>query len=385
MPLRILFISRAYPPVVGGIENQNFSLGKELHSQADTTIIANRFGKKMLPLFLPYALIYTLVSIRKYDAILLGDGVLSLVGWLIKVFFPKKPVLSIVHGLDITYPFFLYQILWVQKFLPRLDRLIAVGNETIETGIRHGIPRERFKFVPNGIDPNQHFHPEYTRKDLEGVIDTSVSGKQVLLTIGRLARRKGVAWFIRNVLPSLPKTTLYVIAGDGQDRDNIRAAIEETRLFTQVKTLGYITNHARDILMNTADIFIQPNISVPNDMEGFGLTPLEAASCGTPVIVSRLEGLRDAFSEGRNGMFAEPENASDWKQKIERLISDKSVRNALRESARQYIIQNFSWNTISAQYMDCIEETIARVTGEHDLKKAGRNATMKSDIRNKNS
>lgn len=368
MPLRILFISRAYPPVVGGIENQNYALSVWLKKHAAVTVVANRFGKKFLPLFLPYALFRTLACARRFDAILLGDGVLSAIGWAVKIFYPKKAALSIVHGLDITYPLFIYQALWVRVFLPKLDRLIAVGNETIDVGVRHGIAKEKFEFVPNGIDPAAHYNPNFTRKDLEGIVGKLASDTILLLTSGRLAKRKGVAWFIRNILPTLPKETLYIVAGDGADRENIRKAVEETRSFERVKLLGYVTNRARDILMNTCDIFIQPNIRVPGDMEGFGITPIEASSCGIPVIVSRIEGLRDAFADGKNGIFAEPENVEDWRRKVEHLIGNKEERKAFGERARHYTARHFDWATISACYAGIINDTVARTSGERDLK-----------------
>jgi len=72
--VKILFISRAYPPIVGGIENQNYELGKWLGRIADVKIIANTHGRKFLPLFAPYALLRAVLNISKYDVLLLGDG-----------------------------------------------------------------------------------------------------------------------------------------------------------------------------------------------------------------------------------------------------------------------------------------------------------------------
>lgn len=360
--MNILFISRAYPPVVGGIENHNQALVEWLRKQPDTkvTLIANKFGKKFLPFFFPYAMMRSLLLASQHDVVLLGDGVLSALGWKLKLFFRKKPVLSVVHGLDITYPFFLYQLLWVRVFLPKLDRLIAVGNETIRAGVEHGIPPSRFVFVPNGIDPNAHWNKSFTRTDLSGVIGESVDKKFFLLTSGRLARRKGVAWFIRNVLPHLPRQTRYIVAGDGSDKQNIVRAIEETHAYDQVKLLGYVSDRARNILMNTCDIFVQPNIRVPGDMEGFGISVLEAASCSIPVVVSNLEGLKDAVADGKNGFLAEPENPESWKQIIENLLNDEERRKDFGKNARQYTAEHFNWNTIAACYRGILQEEIEK-------------------------
>ena len=123
--MKILFISRAFPPITGGIENQNAALAEWLPKHATVRTLANPYGKKFLPFFLPYVTLRALVTARQYDVILFGDGVLSIVGFILKKFFPQKKIVSIVHGLDLTYPSPFYQKYWVQKFLPTLDGLIA--------------------------------------------------------------------------------------------------------------------------------------------------------------------------------------------------------------------------------------------------------------------
>ena len=69
--MKLLFISRAYPPVTGGIENQNYELSQWLPKIAEVKTIANTRGKLFLPLFIPYALIRALLLFRRYDAVLL--------------------------------------------------------------------------------------------------------------------------------------------------------------------------------------------------------------------------------------------------------------------------------------------------------------------------
>ena len=73
--------------------------------------------------------------------------------------------------------------------------------------------------------------------------------------------------------------------------------------------LGYVTDETRDILFNTCDVFVQPNIKVAGDMEGFGISVIEAASCEIPVIASNIEGLKDAIKDGQNGFLVESGNA----------------------------------------------------------------------------
>ena len=366
--MKILFISRAYPPIVGGIENQNYDLSVWLGKIASVKIIANKKGRKFLPFFAPYALFYALFNLGKFDAILLGDCILSFIPFFTKLF-SKKPVLSVAHGLDVNYNsaslgvwyekilVATYQGLWVKIFLPRVDHCIAVGNETVRVLKSVNIAEEKITFIPNGIDITK-FQNISIRADLEKFLGIDLNGKYVLMTSGRLAKRKGVAWFIRNVMPELPENIFYVINGDGPDKQNILDAIKETGLEKRVKPIGYKGNDVRDMLFHTCDIFIQPNIKIPGDLEGFGLSVIEAAYCGIPVIAARLEGLKDAIKDNQNGFSIETEDVSGYLKKINELLADDEYRKNFGQRARQYVLNNFAWDKIAKRYLEVIVNAV---------------------------
>lgn len=357
---RILFISRAYPPVVGGIENQNYELSVWLPKYAEVKTIANRHGKLFLPFFLPWASLQALFLMRKYDVLLLGDGVLGIVGWKVKLFY-CKPIICVLHGLDLTYRNWLYQNIWVKFFLPKLDKFICVGRETLRVAKEKGLPENKLAFIPNGVDTEKNLG-NWSRADLEKILDISLDNKKVLLTSGRLAKRKGVAWSIQNVLPKLPENILYVVAGEGLDRENIDKAIESTKTQTRVKMLGYVTDEVRSILWNTADLFIQPNIKVESDMEGFGISVIEAASCRLPVIASRLEGLQDAIIDGQNGFLVTPGEPQGFIDKITELLDNEAFRKDFGEKARAFTIEHYSWEIIAKKYLKEIDQTLKKDT-----------------------
>jgi phosphatidylinositol alpha-1,6-mannosyltransferase len=353
--MRILFISRAFPPIVGGIENQNYELSQWLPKHAEVQTLANHKGKHFLPFFLPYALMRALFLMPRYDVLLLGDGVLGIVGWAIKRCFPKKTVVSVVHGLDLTFTSGFYQRFWVRGFIPALDGLIAVGNETIRQGVLRGIPETKFAFIPNGVDTEKHFGP-HDRKELEDVLGLDLTDKRVLLTSGRLAKRKGVAWFVRNVMPQLPENILYIVAGDGADRENIELARSEASMIDRVRMLGYVSDDVRDTLLNTCDLFIQPNIAVEGDMEGFGISVIEAASCELPVVASALEGLKDAIKDGENGRLVETENVEQYVSVITGLLADDAKLADFRKQVRRYVMDHYSWEYVSRLYIETLEK-----------------------------
>ena len=353
--MKVLFISRAFPPVIGGIEQQNQSIAQALGVRCETGVIANRYGKKLLPLFLPYATIRALLVLHRYDIVLLGDGVLAIIGAIIKLF-SRKPVVCIVHGLDLTFASRIYQALWVGRLLPGLDRLIAVGNATISEGTGRGIPAGKFIFIPNGVELTASVE-RCQRQELEHRLAHPVPGR-LLLTLGRLVRRKGVAWFIENVLPGLDPDLTYVVAGNGPDRDNIAATVQRLQLQHRVVLTGAVSNRERELLYACADLFVQPNIPVADDMEGFGLVVLEAAERGLPVVAARIEGLQDAISEENNGFLLEPGNADAWQRQITDLLHDPARLQQAGTRARAYTQQNYAWELIAGRYQAILENEL---------------------------
>lgn len=355
--MKILFLSRAYPPITGGIENQNAALAKWLPRYAFVRTIANRHGKKALPLFLPLVTVRALLTAYRYDVILLGDGVLAIMGFFIKLLYPKKPVVAVVHGLDLTYTNSVYQTLWVRRFIPSLDALIAVSHETRAVAIAKNIPQTKITVIPNGIE-TETLRGTYARQDTEALLGESIAGKHVLLTTGRLAKRKGAAWFIREVLPQLPKTIIYVLAGAGPDEKNIRMAIQMSGMKTRVRMLGRVSDAQRNILLNTADLFIQPNIVVRDDIEGFGIAAIEAATCGRVVIAADVEGLRDAITDGKNGFLVASGNTQAWVDKIATLTADPEARASYGKNAHLFTHEQFHWRKIARIYYDTLKKII---------------------------
>ena len=180
------------------------------------------------------------------------------------------------------------------------------------------------------------------------------------MTSGRLAKRKGVAWFIANVMPKLNEDFIYVVIGAGPDKENVQQAIKDNNLEKRVMTLGYISDEERNVFWNTADLFIQPNIKVLGDMEGFGISVIEAGACRLPVLASSIEGLKDAIKDSKNGFLVESENAEAFVKKITELFADGTPRDLFGQNVRDYVIENYQWGKIAQQYLEEINKVIVK-------------------------
>ncbi len=365
--MKILFISRAFPPITGGIENQNAALAEWLPKHATVRTLANHGGKAALPWFLPLVLIQSLFLLRNYDAVLLGDGVLAPLGFVLKLFYPKKVVVSVLHGLDITFA-------TKKGFLPRfyaainipclkkLDLVITVSRETKETAEKAGVSPEKCIVINNGIDPKM-LSGNFTRGELAELLGKDIQDKSVIVRVGRYVEHKGNEWFIRNVMSLLPDNVILVTAGavvkkstpgDADIYPACQTAVSELGLEKRVKLLTNLPWDKIQLLYHTADIVVSPNIVVPGTMEGFGISVIEAALCGRPVIASNLQGLKDAIIQDENGLLVEPGNSLAWSGAISALLHNEHARHDLGTRAALYTEQHFHWNTISRQYVDAL-------------------------------
>ncbi|MFZ2154137.1 MAG: glycosyltransferase family 4 protein [Candidatus Moraniibacteriota bacterium] len=360
---RILFISRAYPPTLGGIENQNYGIATELSRLTEVKIIANTRGKKFLPLFLIKTAFTGIYSARKYDVILFGDGVLSPLGIFFKLIYPQKKVASIIHGLDLTFAYkksFLGKIykMLIIPAIGKMDKLIMVGNYTILEAVKLGISQEKCVFIPNGFDKDK-VCSNFNRKDLANFLDLDLTDKKVILRVGRFVRHKGLDWFIKEVMPLLPSNYILVGAGgrvakktvgDSDIFPDCEKNIQQQNLTERVKLFTNISQQHMNLLFNTVDLFISPNIKVPGSMEGFGINAIEGAACAKVVIAADLEGLKDAIIDGKNGFLVEPQNAQQYAQKIKNVLTDEDLMEKFGAQAQSFTFENFSWEAVGKRY-----------------------------------
>jgi glycosyltransferase involved in cell wall biosynthesis len=347
---KLLFISRTYPPIVGGLETHNQALHEALLSKIPVESIINQNGKKALFWFLPLATLKTVFHARGYKFILLGDGLLAILGWFVKLIHPDIPVICIIHGLDITYTNPIYQRFWIRLFLPRMDRVIAVSNATADTAIQKGLDPSKIVVIPNGVYSRALQMPR-DREKLNALLHTETANKIILFTLGRLVKRKGVNWFIQQVMPEIADRCIYLIAGDGPEKVAINKSIHELRLDKSVFCIGFVSEELKTLFFSNADLFIQPNIKVKGDMEGFGIAVLEANTYGLAVLGSNLEGLQDSITENQNGWLLEHGKASAYVQKIRDLSEHSENIKQAGENAKIFCHEQFSWDRIAEQYL----------------------------------
>ncbi len=333
--------------MVGGMEKVSYALIKELSKKIKLTSLTWGGSQKYLPILLPYFFLKSLFIIpRKHITnIHLGDGLLAPLGLILKYIFNVRCTVT-VHGLDVTYMLLPYQLV-VPWSISKMDKVICVSDATKDECIKRGIAKEKCVVIPNGVYPND-YSIKTDKKDLENIVKTNLENKKVIVTVGRLVQRKGVYWFIKNVFLKLNKNYIYLVIGDGPDKEKIKELINSLKLNERILMLGKLSDQNLKIIYNTTDLMVLPNIKVKGDIEGFGIVAIEASSTGLPVIASSIEGLKDAVVNGKNGYLVSPDSESF----IKILNSEINLNKVL---IKRFINDNYSWEKITDYYFEILK------------------------------
>lgn len=184
---------------------------------------------------------------------------------------------------------------------------------------------------------------------LQAVFPKLPSDFQVLL-IGPFRAKRPFSAFLRGLLPTRMRKQLELLFGMPSDEDNVRSLLASAALQGRVRHLGKLPFTDIMQIMSAADAFLMPNISVPGDMEGFGLVCLEANLRGLPVFAAKLEGITDAIHDHKNGWLLPSGNETAWITALEQLSQNMVKVHVNGQEARQYVLENFSWEKMTTGY-----------------------------------
>ncbi len=351
----ILFITRKYPPSVGGMEKLSYEMTRAVSAIVPARVIAWRGPRWGWPLFAAMAFVRGLWACMTGPVrfIHVSDPVLAPLGLALARLTGRRWGLT-AHGLDILYPRRIYQAV-VLPCVRRADVVVAISQAAREACLAKGVAPARCRVIPIGVHAPEDPPDRYlARERLRLALALELRDRPVLLIVGRLVPRKGVAWFVRQVLPLLAQVqpdVICLVVGDGPERHAVRRIVREGKMHERVVLLGRVSDTILADLYAAATLFLMPNVPVPGDMEGFGIVALEAASRGLPVVASRLEGIPDAVVDGENGVLVPPLDAQAWVSAIHRLLSDGAARADLAARAREFTRHRYRWDRLAQEYI----------------------------------
>jgi glycosyltransferase involved in cell wall biosynthesis len=223
----------------------------------------------------------------------------------------------------------------------RASRVIAVSPSTRESVRReNAYAAERTTIIPNGVDTDL-FQPQETEKE-----------RGSILFVGRLDARKGFAFLIRAwALVSLRRADahLYVI-GRGPAAIPAQRFLARRRLEQHVTFVGQVSDDGLPHWYNRAVA-----VAVPSVFEGFGLTALEALACGTPVVATDSDGLRDVVRPGCDGYLTPYGDVEALAETLLRVLDEEPhvPLKRIREIRAAH-----DWDRIAEEYARVYEEVL---------------------------
>lgn len=220
----------------------------------------------------------------------------------------------------------------------KADHIIAVSESTKRDTVRLlGVPEEKITVIPEAAHPI--FAPITSPEPLERIRTRYKLPEEFILFVGTIEPRKNLPALVnayRRLRDNYKSNVALVIVGQrGWLYEELDQMLEEMNIQDSVRFLGGVPNEELVYLYNAAKIF-----AFPSRYEGFGLPPLEAMACGTPVVTSNVSSLPEVVGDA--ALLVDPEDIDGLAVAMWRLLSEENLRRELRAKGLKRA-QTFSW------------------------------------------
>lgn len=265
--------------------------------------------------------------------------------------FVKCPVVALVHHLfrktiyRETNSLIASYVYGAESMIPlcyRTTPFIAVSESTAHDLIDMGVEPRRIHVIYNGIPLNTRAGAVARQKDL-------------VVYVGRIKRYKSIDHFLQAAaLVSAQRSICIRVVGDGDALPGLKDIARQLNI--DVQFTGFVSEDEKYRIYRQARMAVQPSIK-----EGWGLTALEAQSCGTPVICADSPGLHEAVNHGQTGFLYPYGDIEQCAFHIKALLDDDTLWNTLSNGAYVWA-QGFSWDT-AAQRIERIFQDVKEAHG----------------------
>ncbi len=316
-------------------------------------ILIKRIGNKFnFNLIVPY---YYLTKLKNEKFDLVIDDISKIP--LCTPIYINKPLVGIVHHIHghtlfKELPFIMAIYVWLLEFLLiplyKNKKLISVSNSTKQELIKMGIPDKNIDVIHNGYDYNGY------------VIGNDSKAKiPLIIYLGRIKAYKQLDHLIMafKMVRNRIKNCKLKIAGKGEkkEKDYLKEIASNLNLDSSIEFYDDISEDEKFKLLREAWLFISPSMK-----EGWGITVIEANSCGTPAIGYDVPGLRDSIKHGYNGLLVEEGNIKGLADTIIKAIDNKELRKTLSINAIEWS-DNFSWDKSADEF----DKILRKYNGNH--------------------
>ena len=311
----------------------------------------HRVGGRHSFALLARSAVRSLLAARRYDAVVEDINKLPL-------YLPtltRLPLYAIVPHLFGTTAFVeaswpVATLVWLSEIpIPRVYRRAAfhaISESTRDDLVRRGVARERIEVIHPGVDAVWYCPDGATPR----------AAQPTFLYVGRLKRYKGVEIALRALAAARARRADLVleIAGHGDDRPRLERLAHGLGVAEAVRFLGFVTEEEKRRRLRAAWAVV-----FPSPKEGWGISNVEAAACGTPAIASDSPGLRESVRHGETGFLVPHGDAAALAERMVALASDPLLVTGLGRAARAFA-ERLSWERAARATEAHLERVIAR-------------------------
>ena len=217
----------------------------------------------------------------------------------------------------------------------------------------YGISSAPVQVIPPGVDLTL-FQPVDT---LMARQELALTYKRIILYAGRIEPLKGLDILIKAVsmLNDAANAHLVIVGGgpdDAAEMRRLKSLASQLDISNMVSFVGAVSQERLPVYYGAADVFV-----LPSWYESFGLVALEAMSCGTPVVVSRVGGLRTFVENGKTGYLVPWRCPEAFARSIDTLLANPALRDAMGSAARRKAL-DMSWAAMANSVLKCYSDTI---------------------------
>lgn len=270
------------------------------------------------------------------------------IAWLVAKII-RRPMVIYAHGEEITT--------WRQPLKFRFmafsykhsDKVIANSEFTRDELLKIGVEEQRIVLISPGVDI-MRFRPGLAYDDLRASLGIGEEQKLVL-SVGRLSRRKGFDQLVRAVARLVREgiDLHFALIGIGSDKEYLLDLIDKEGVTDRVHLLGHVPMEDLPRWYNACDVFAMPNREIDGDTEGFGMVFTEAAACGKPAIAGNAGGTGSAVIHDKTGFRVDGESLEEIVNALESLLRNSDLTKNMGEQALQRVKQELSWEQVAHQ------------------------------------
>jgi phosphatidyl-myo-inositol dimannoside synthase len=268
------------------------------------------------------------------------------------------PYLCWAHGEEIVYAGTSRELrALLSRVLRRASAVVANCRNTAALLAPFGVPESAIHVVYPGVDAAR-----FARSERAWSLRSrfAAPGQVLVLTVGRLQRRKGHELAIRACAAARRAgcDLSYVIVGNGEERGRLERLVDDVGLRQHVHFAGEVPDDRIADYYCASDIFLHPNRVETQDVEGFGIVFLEAAAAGLPAIGGNSGGVPEAIERDVTGLLVSGTDVGEIAAAIGILVNDESVRRRMGDAARTRVLRDFTWDR-AAHQVAALHRTIA--------------------------